>query len=593
MGFVDGACESSRCQRRLAPDDRSQLSMNPRMQPRRGGSPDYFAPVLIGVVILAVLLGSIAVSYRSAQVVERNRAATRDTRYMLLALADLSNAIASAQARQVGYAATGERGLADQRDADLMRVEATATELELLARGHPQRLGDVTRLLARVRPLLRRPEALADVGSVQEIQDAIAVMAAGEEQRIAGWDVSTSDSLTRSLAAAVVPSVVSILLGLVVLLLTWRSLRRERAYAAQLATSEARLRATVDGSIDSIITIDQRGRIESANPATAAIFGYEPDELIGKNVSVLMPEPYRSEHDGYIEHYLRTGHRRAIGHNREVTGRRKDGSTLALDLTVSEAVVDGRRIFTGIARDATVRKAAARAAELERSNRELSQFAYVASHDLRSPLRGIVQLAGWISEDAGAALPPESQRHLAQLRNRARRMDGLLAGLLVYARVGAVESEVERVDANEVVRETADLLAPPPGFRIEVEGTLPVLVTHRAPLELVLRNLINNAVRHHDRPGEGRVVVRAARAGDPAFVAFEVDDDGPGIDPRYHERIFKLFQTLRPRDEVEGSGVGLAVVKKTVESMGGTITVDSASGEGTTFRFTWPVHPRA
>jgi light-regulated signal transduction histidine kinase (bacteriophytochrome) len=226
-----------------------------------------------------------------------------------------------------------------------------------------------------------------------------------------------------------------------------------------------------------------------------------------------------------------------------------------------------------------------RTAELERSNRELNQFAYVASHDLKAPLRAIGHLANWISEDAHAVLPAASQEHLAKLRRRIQRMEQLLDDLLAYSRAGRMAYPPERVDAAALVQDVIETLAPPPGFTFIVHQPMPTVVTARVPLETTLRNLIANAIKHHDRP-DGQIQVSAQEQGD--VVAFTVADDGPGIEPEFHERIFEMFKTLHPRDQVEGSGVGLAIVKKTVESQGGAVQVISDAGEGATFRFTWP-----
>jgi signal transduction histidine kinase len=226
-----------------------------------------------------------------------------------------------------------------------------------------------------------------------------------------------------------------------------------------------------------------------------------------------------------------------------------------------------------------------RTAELERSNRELNQFAYVASHDLKAPLRAIDNLSAWIAEDAALTLPPRSIEHLAKMRNRVRRMERLLDDLLAYSRAGRVQHPAEEVDLAALVQDIAGVLAPPPGFIISVEPPIPPLRTPRVSLELVLRNLIGNAIKHHQHQC-GEIRVRAVEQGDK--VAITVQDDGPGIDPQYHTRIFDMFQTLRPRDDVEGSGMGLAIVKKLVESYGGTIVVESEAGQGSTFCFTWP-----
>lgn len=224
--------------------------------------------------------------------------------------------------------------------------------------------------------------------------------------------------------------------------------------------------------------------------------------------------------------------------------------------------------------------------ELARSNQELEQFNYAAAHDLKSPLRGIQHLVHWISEDAADVLTPASQKHLTLLQGRVQRLETLLDDMLAYSRIGRVRYASEWVDTNLLLHNIVDLLAPPLGFTIAIPVPLPTLLTARAPLETVLRNLLSNTIKHHHQPTQGYVVVTAEDWG--AWVEFTISDNGPGIDAAFHERIFGMFQTLRPRDQVEGSGIGLALVKKTVESYGGQIRVASPTGAGATFRFTWP-----
>jgi signal transduction histidine kinase len=226
-------------------------------------------------------------------------------------------------------------------------------------------------------------------------------------------------------------------------------------------------------------------------------------------------------------------------------------------------------------------------AELERSNKELDDFAYVASHDLRAPLRGIDNVAHWVLEDAGDVLPEESRVHLQKLHHRVKRMEYLLDDLLRYSRVGRVQWRSERIDTRELVVGIAELLAPDE-FTVTVADDLPTLTTTRAALEQVFRNLIGNAIKHHDRPN-GNIKITARPVSE--YSEFTVADDGPGIAPEFHERIFRMFQTLKPRDEVEGSGIGLALVRKIVEGLGGTVCVQSAEGQGASFRFTWPGKP--
>jgi signal transduction histidine kinase len=228
--------------------------------------------------------------------------------------------------------------------------------------------------------------------------------------------------------------------------------------------------------------------------------------------------------------------------------------------------------------------------ELERSNKELDQFAYVASHDLKAPLRGIANLAQWIEEDLGDLIVGENLEHMRLLKGRVNRMEGLIDGILAYSRAGRVRDEPERVDTGQLVRDSVELLAPPAGTEIVIADTMPTIVTERVPLQQVFMNLIGNAIKYGR--GEGtRIVVGVTVRGDR--YEFSIADNGPGIAPQYRERIWQIFQTLAPRDKVEGTGIGLSVVRKIVEARGGTAWLESEVGKGTTFYFTWPQGPKS
>jgi signal transduction histidine kinase len=200
-------------------------------------------------------------------------------------------------------------------------------------------------------------------------------------------------------------------------------------------------------------------------------------------------------------------------------------------------------------------------------------------------LRAISHLVEWIGEDIEVTASTETVDNLKLLRGRVVRLQTLLDGLLAYARIGKARVSYEPVDIEEVVRDVVAVLSPPAGFVVECVGRLPKLRTHRTPILVVLQNLIANGLKHHDR-NEGHVTI--AMKLENGVAEFRVTDDGPGIAPRFHERIFVIFQTLASRDDVDTSGIGLAIVKKRVEGHGGRIWVESAPPvRGTTIAFTW------
>jgi len=224
---------------------------------------------------------------------------------------------------------------------------------------------------------------------------------------------------------------------------------------------------------------------------------------------------------------------------------------------------------------------------LARSNQELTSFAYVVSHDLKAPLRGIASLSEWLEEDLADRLEGEQREQMRLLRERVQRMDALIDGLLEYSRVGRIRNPVISVDVGALLVRLIGTVNPPDHIHVAVIPPMPTLQTDELRLSQVFQNLIDNAVKYHPGP-QGRVEV-ACRDAD-AFWEFSVSDDGLGIEPRYHERIFQMFQSLHPRSDVESTGIGLALVKKIVEERGGKIWVESdgVPGHGSTFRFTWP-----
>ncbi len=223
--------------------------------------------------------------------------------------------------------------------------------------------------------------------------------------------------------------------------------------------------------------------------------------------------------------------------------------------------------------------------ELESANQELKDFAYIASHDLKAPLRAIKTLADWISSDYAEKLDNDGQEQLKLLRQRVDRMHNLIEGILQYSRVGRVKEKIVPVNLGTLLPEIIDMLAPPENIKITVETEMPSIKCEETRIMQVFQNLLSNAVKYMDKP-DGLIKVGCCEEGE--FWKFSVADNGPGIDPKHWDRIFKIFQTLMPRDEFESTGIGLTVVKKIVELYGGRIWLESEPGNGTTFLFTFP-----
>jgi PAS domain S-box-containing protein len=573
--------------------------------------------VFAGFAVAVAVLASVGVfSYQSALSFIRTSDSVARSREITETLEEFFSVVSQAESGQRGYLVTGDEEFLRPRLAAPARIEQLSLRLAQLASegtGLRERLPELRRrvddrlaLLDRVLETYhaRGPEAAglaleAGPGTkeMRALEEFIDALEDDERARLEQHTRQAQSGADRTLAMLALTLLASV--GFLALL--YWGIRREIAERrqveerlvredAQLRESEARIRAIVNTAVDGIVTIDERGIVDTFNPAAERAFGYVAAEVTGRNVSMLMPAPYREAHDGYLARYLASGEKRIIGVGREVVGQRKDGSVFPMDLAVGEAQIGPRRLFTAVVRDISARKASEAQLKdalvhLESANEELKNFAYVVSHDLKAPLRGIGSLADWLASDYADKLDGQGREYLALLKNRVTRMDGLIDGVLEYSRVGRVRETRVTVDLNALVPEIVDALAAPPGVTISVQDRLPAVVAERTRLRQLFQNLIGNAIKHLDRP-DGEVRVAARDDGD--HYTFSVADNGPGIDPRHHERIFQLFQTLSPRDRKESTGVGLALVKKIVELNGGRVWLESRTGQGSTFFFTLP-----
>lgn len=353
---------------------------------------------------------------------------------------------------------------------------------------------------------------------------------------------------------------------------------------AERRHSEAELDKLFHLSLDLLCVAGFDGYFKKINPSFTRVLGYETEELLSRAFIEFVHPHDKKKTLAEVENLSR-GDPTVHFENRY---RAKDGRYRWLAWTAAPLPEQG--LIYAVGRDVTEHKlleelSERQAHELERSNADLEQFASIASHDLRAPLRGIENLSEWIMEDLPEDLPEPARVHLEQLRRRVRRMQALTDDLLMYSRAALVPQGISRVDTAALVDEMTALLGPREGFEIVAEGPMPILETAKAPLEQVLRNLIGNALKHHDRE-RGRVTVSVREVA--GVYEFRVADDGPGVPEDSRSHVFQMFQRLESHDRIEGSGIGLALVKRLVERAGGRVWIESALTRGSVFCFTWP-----
>jgi len=364
--------------------------------------------------------------------------------------------------------------------------------------------------------------------------------------------------------------------------------QRKRAVEA-LKESEAKYRTLYESSKDGIVFTNMKSQILDVNQAFVDMLGYSKQEIKRLTYQQLTPANWHGMEESIVKTQILA---RGYSDEYEKEYFRKDGTSFPVSVRVwLKADEEGKPCgMWGIVRDTTDRKRAdarlrAIASDVKRSNEDLERFAYVVSHDLKAPLRAMSSLATWIAEDYRDVLDDEGRENLDLLVSRARRMSDMIDGILHYSRAGRSSVGRESIDTDQMVREVTDFLAPADSISVRIDGTLPEVNYERTQLKQVFQNLIGNGIKHLGKP-EGAVVISCSDA--EPFWEFRVQDDGPGIAEEHFDRIFELFQTLKPRDELEATGVGLAVAKRIVERHGGSIRVESTIGEGSRFVFTVP-----
>ena len=358
-----------------------------------------------------------------------------------------------------------------------------------------------------------------------------------------------------------------------------------------LQTSEARMAGIVDSAIDAIISVDSEQKIVLFNAGAEEIFRCPAGKAIGQPIDMFIPQRFREQHRQHVQGFGKTGvASRSMRSRGPLSGLRAEGEEFPIEASISQIEVAGQKLFTVILRDITERKLAEEKLkkameELERSNKELEQFAYVASHDLQEPLRMVSSFTQLLARRYKDKLDADADDFIAYAVDGANRMQRLISDLLMYSRVGTRGRPFEPCDLHSILGEVLVNLQPTIGesHAIITNDGLPAVMADPTQLVQLFQNLISNAVRFR---GDDAPRIHISVQEKPAEWLFSVRDNGIGIAPEYRERIFAIFQRLHPQSHAQGTGIGLAICKRIVERHGGKLWVESEPGRGSTFYFT-------
>ena len=353
-----------------------------------------------------------------------------------------------------------------------------------------------------------------------------------------------------------------------------------------LQESEQRFRSLVQNSTDITTILELDGTVRYVSPIFYRMFGYSPEDILGENVfDFIHEDDIQDVQDVFIELKNTKQQTNPIELRlRNKLGEWKYLESVGINLTdlpaVSGLVINSRDITERIDNEQQLKEYAT---SLEKINKELDQFAYIVSHDLKAPLRAINNLSTWIEEDIQENIQAETQKNFSMLRGRIQRMEMLINGVLEYSRAGRLKTESTAIDMNHFIKDVIFNLAPPDNFEIKIQSKLPTIEGEKVVLDQVFSNLISNAIKYNDNPNP---TIQIGYENQVGVHCFFVQDNGPGIEEEFHEKIFGIFQTLNARDSIESTGVGLSIVKKIIEEKAGRVWVESSKGKGSKFIFT-------
>ncbi|KTD74195.1 PAS domain-containing sensor histidine kinase [Legionella tucsonensis] len=344
---------------------------------------------------------------------------------------------------------------------------------------------------------------------------------------------------------------------------------------------QEKFRLAIESTPAGILMVNKMGEIELANRQVLKMFKYKKEDLIGQKIEVLVPDRFRANHPKYRMTYFMKPQTRAMGTGRDLYGLRSDGTEFPVEIGLNPLKTESGVFVLASVIDITERKFNEQI--IKKSNAELERFAYIVSHDLKAPLRGIATISEWIIEEYKQKLDSKGKNYLELLDNRVKKLQALIDGILEYSRIGHIQGELERINLNKLIEEIKEILMPPKYIKIRAQQDLPVIYAEKTHIYQILQNLISNAIIYNDKE-QGLIEIGVCEYSKEW--KFFIKDNGIGIDEQYKDKIFELFQTLQSKEKYSSTGVGLSLVKKILELYGGKIWFKSIVGQETTFYFT-------
>jgi PAS domain S-box-containing protein len=564
--------------------------------------------VAFGSAILTLLVVG-GISYRTLVVADQSDQLVRHTHEVLETLADLVVAMTTVESSARGFALSGDETYLVPYRANILRVEQGEATLRNLTLDNPNQQDQIPALEtlaaqkiqgAEGAIVVRRAGGLEGAGKAFEaglgrrlMDEFQAVIRKMQDEELRLLTLRDAEAAQREEQAKIILFTGTVLGLLIAVAAGWSvqsDLTARRAAVEHLAQMESRYRGLLEAAPDAMVVVNPAGYIVLLNVQAEKQFGYSRDELLGQKVKNIIPE-------GFAERLIADALRSAedaraqkIGTGIELSGRRKDGSAFPIEIMLSPLESPEGFLVTAAIRDISVRKQSEahlllKMDELNRSNEELRQFAYIASHDLQEPLRMVASYTQLLSRRYKGKLDADADEFIAYAVDGANRMQRLIQDLLTYSRVGTKGINLADISSEKALQHALANLHGAIGDSAAVvtHDPLPDVMADEGQLTQLFQNLVGNGIKYHSTELP-RVHISAARQGGRKWL-FSVKDNGLGIDKQYFERIFGMFQRLHKREEFAGTGIGLAICKKIVERHGSHISVESQPGQGSTFRF--------